>query len=175
MLDYEWDQDFKELIIKIKLDEQLKSKDIKLDLKEKSIKVFIREKLELEGEFLANLKIDNNLIYTIEDGILEITLDKQDGKFWDSLFVGSSKVDLTKVVEQRQAKFEDLDAEAQTMINKMMTQQNNRENSPGNNFQRTGNPQDDERIAEALQKMKEHAPINEVVPEDKENSDINAE
>lgn len=153
--DYTWDQNTSELLIKIPVDEDTRKDDISINCHERSISVYVRGNLVLEGDFLHLIKFENEtLIFAIDDGTLEISLDKQDKKYWDSLFKESEKVDIEELAERKQMPFEDLDQEAQQMINKMMVEQNKPKSQQPFNMS-------DPRIAEALSKLKEQKQLNE--------------
>ncbi|KRH94416.1 Nuclear distribution protein NUDC [Pseudoloma neurophilia] len=165
---YTWDQSVKELFINLPVDDNTKFKDVAIECHESTISVKIKGKLVLKGEFLHLIKFENDtLIFSIDDNNLEITLDKQDKKLWESLFIESEKVNLDKLAQEKQMPFEDLDSEAQQMINKMMYQQKKPQKP---DFDPT-----DPRIAEALEKLKEQQKLNEnpekivLHPEDEEN------
>lgn len=152
---FTWDQNTSELFIKIPVDEDIRKKDISIDLHERSIKVTVRDDLVVKGDFLHSIKFENEtLIFSIDDNVLEICLDKEDKKLWESIFKESEKVNIEELAERKQMPFEDLDQEAQQMINKMMTEQNKPKSQQPFDMS-------DPRIAEAFEKLKEQQQLNE--------------
>lgn len=149
--DYNWDQEINDLTIKIPIEEGTHKNDIDIQCTTLNIKVFIKKKEVLSGEFAYNIQFDNsNVVFVIENNQLEITLDKEEKKWWDSLFKDSSKIDVSDIAQKKQTSFEDLDDEAKSLVSKMMYQQNKPKNNPLGNL----NPETEELLKKIQEKEK---------------------
>ena len=95
-----------------------------VDIKNTSLKVKIKGQSEnlIEGTFHKRIIVDDS-IWTVEDGNLVVSLQKENKmEWWKCVLVGDPEINTQKVVPEN-SKLNDLDAETRQTVEKMMFDQ----------------------------------------------------
>lgn len=147
---YSWTQQLSELEIEIPFPTETKSKDIIVDIQKKSIKAGLKNAEPiLRGELFNEIKPDE-CSWTIDKGIVSITLFKINTMEWWPKVVNTEPEIDTKKINPESSKLSDLEGETRAMVEKMMYDQRQRE---------LGKPTSDEqRKQETLKKFMEQHP-----------------
>ena len=119
-----WTQTLSDLVVNIPLPSGTKSKMLNVDIKNTTLKVSIKGQSEplVNGEFFARVVVDDCL-WTIEDGDLVITLQKDNKmQWWKCVCKGDPEID-TQKVQPENSKLSDLDGETRQTVEKMMYDQ----------------------------------------------------
>ncbi|ELQ76303.1 Nuclear distribution protein NUDC [Trachipleistophora hominis] len=124
---FKWDQEYDEVQVMVPYSEDITKDDVKVELTRTTFKLCLKGVVVLSGELSNPIKSDSkDILFYIDDGQVVVTLEKESRKWWDSFFLGGEKVDINDVASKKQTKFEDLDPEAQSLVEKMMHQQKNK-------------------------------------------------
>jgi len=148
---YSFTQTLEELEIKIpfKVDFKVKSKDCKVDIKEKFLSVGLKgQDAAVKGELFNKILMDEAL-WHLEDNAVVITLEKFNKvEWWATIIKGDQEIS-TKKVQPENSKLGDLDGETRSMVEKMMFDQRQKA---------AGKPtSDDQKKADTMDKfMKQH-------------------
>jgi len=119
---YKWIQTLPEIDIQIKIAPGIKSKQLIVEFKNKTIKVGVKgQPLLIEGELYAKVKpADCAWTLDSETGKLGITLAKLNNMEWWSRIVTSEPEINTRKITPENSKLDDLDGETRGMVEKMM-------------------------------------------------------
>jgi hypothetical protein len=124
---YRWSQSLSELSVMFDIPLNIKSRDLIVDLKAKSVKVAIRGATPLlEGELHEGIDVGNST-WTIDEEkskkVLTLVLNKKNKmNWWKCVAVGEPEIDTSKV-EPENSKLSDLDSETRKTVEKMMFDQ----------------------------------------------------
>ena len=123
---YKWTQAAKDVTLYFPIAENVKSKNISVDLNPDKISVKTNGSVIFEGELFIIIKVENCTWY-IEKRELIVELDKKKfDEWWDVVIKGEPKIDLS-LVRPPNANISDLDQETRATINKMMFEQQEKE------------------------------------------------
>ena len=126
---YKWTQTLEECSVIIGIPSRLRAKDLNVDIKPTSISV--RSKTPLDGATDPAVFLGGNLseaivpdesTWTLEGGVVLLTLYKKVKTFWSSIISGDEKIDTSLVDSRRHMK--DYDEATQAQIRKIMFDQN---------------------------------------------------
>jgi hypothetical protein len=127
---YKWTQNAKDLSLYIPISENIKGKDIIVELNPTKILVGIRgSEPFFNGELFSVIKTDNCtwLINSDDKRELVVELDKKKfDEWWPCVMKGDPEIDLS-LVRPPNANMSDLDQETRATINKMMFEQQEKE------------------------------------------------
>ena len=122
---YTWTQTLSEVSVAVGLPPGTKSKMLDVDLRNTRLKVAIKGAggpVLVEGEFHKRVIVDDSL-WTVEDGELVITLQKDNKmEWWKCVLMGDPEIN-TQKVQPENSKLGDLDAETRQTVEKMMFDQ----------------------------------------------------
>jgi HSP20 family molecular chaperone IbpA len=105
---YTWTQTIDETSVLVAVPEGTKGKDLAVSLKTSSIAVEIKKAIEgddgprklLEGDLVEKIRTDEST-WSLESGVLVLTLEKLKKNWWDTVLVGDNKIDTTLVDSRR--------------------------------------------------------------------------
>jgi HSP20 family molecular chaperone IbpA len=105
---YTWTQTIDETSVLAAVPEGTKGKDLAVSLKTSSIAIAMKKALEgedeprtlLEGDLVEKIRTDEST-WSLESGVLVLTLDKLKKTWWDTVLVGDDKIDTTLVDSRR--------------------------------------------------------------------------
>lgn len=122
---YSFTQTLEELEVKIpfNVNFKVKSKDCKVDIKEKSLSVGLKgHEPVIKGELYAKILTDEAL-WHLEDNAVVLSLEKFNKvEWWGCIIKGDEEIS-TKKVQPENSKLGDLDGETRSMVEKMMYDQ----------------------------------------------------
>ena len=126
---YKWTQTLDECSVLIGIPETLKGKDLSVSITATSISIKSKKPLEgdetqrtfLEGNLVAKIRPEES-IWSLEGGVLVLTLDKLRKTFWETILEGDEKID-TSLVDSRRH-ISDYDEATQAQIRKIVLDQN---------------------------------------------------
>eukprot|EP01035_Chromulina_nebulosa_P019253 gene19253-25107_t len=121
---YVWTQTLSEVVMNIPLPNGVNKKTLSVDIKNSHLKVLIKGNQEplIDGDFHKRIVVDDSL-WTIEDGELIITLQKDNRmEWWKSVIIGDPEIN-TQKVQPENSHLSDLDAETRQTVEKMMFDQ----------------------------------------------------
>lgn len=123
---YSWTQSLKDFSLIIPIDEEVKSKQIKLDYTKFDFNLKIKGKDYLTGKKFPKEIRTPEFVWTIEvnemtdEKTLNITCEKMNQmEWWESMFEGDQKINLDKI-NAEQSNLSDLDGETRQTVEKMM-------------------------------------------------------
>lgn len=123
---YSWTQTLKDFTLIIPIDEEVKSKQIKLDYTKFDFNLKIKGKDYLIGKKFPKEIRTPEFVWTIEvnemtdEKTLNITCEKMNQmEWWESMFEGDQKINLDKI-NAEQSNLSDLDGETRQTVEKMM-------------------------------------------------------
>lgn len=149
---YTWTQTIDETSVLVPVPERIKGKDISVSIKQSAVSVRMKKASEredsprtlLEGELVEKIRTDEST-WSLEGGVLILTLDKLKKTWWETVLVGDDKIDTTLVDSRR--RIDEYDGATQAAIRKIMFDQRQ---------ERLGLPTSDERREGALPKGVEY-------------------
>uniref|UniRef100_A0A7R9U371 CS domain-containing protein n=2 Tax=Pinguiococcus pyrenoidosus TaxID=172671 RepID=A0A7R9U371_9STRA len=119
---YVWSQTLGEATMHVPLPEGMRARDIRVEILPSGLTV--RKKADddviLAGQWPRRIQGDES-VWTVDNGILTISLDKADRAWWSSALVGDVEIDTTQV--DSRTKIDDYDDETQGVIRKIMFDQ----------------------------------------------------
>lgn len=122
---YSFTQTLEELEVKIPFNVsfKVKSRDCKVDIKEKSLSVGLKgHDPVVKGELYSKILTDEAL-WHLEDNAVVLTLEKFNKvEWWGTIIKGDDEIS-TKKVQPENSKLADLDGETRSMVEKMMYDQ----------------------------------------------------
>jgi hypothetical protein len=126
---YKWTQTIDECTVLIGIPEGLKGKDMAVSISTNSISVKSKKPLPgeetshtfVEGELVEKIRADEST-WSLEGGVLVLTLDKLKKTFWATVIDGDEKID-TDLIDSRRH-ISEYDGSTQAQIRKIMFDQN---------------------------------------------------
>jgi len=121
---YSWSQSLSEVTQNIFLPPGTKSKMLDVDIRNTSLKIKIKGQSDIlvEGTFHKRIIVDDS-IWTVEDGNLVLSLQKENKmEWWKCVLVGDAEIN-TQKVQPENSKLNDLDSETRQTVEKMMYDQ----------------------------------------------------
>jgi hypothetical protein len=118
---YYWSQSISEVTIEVEAEKGIKSKEIKVDITATRLKVSMKQKVLLDGKLHEKVNTEDS-VWTLDDGKINITLEKQRQTWWKCVLEGDEEIDTTKVESTR--RIDEYDGETQGAIRKIMFDQN---------------------------------------------------
>lgn len=123
---YTWTQTLKDFSLIIPLEDDVKSKQIKIDFTKFEFNLKIKGKEYLMGKKFPKEIKTAEFVWTIEvneyteEKTLNITCEKMNQmEWWESMFEGDQKINLDKI-NAEQSNLSDLDGETRQTVEKMM-------------------------------------------------------
>ncbi|RKF73029.1 Nuclear movement protein nudC [Golovinomyces cichoracearum] len=127
-LPYKWNQTIGDLDITLNVPGNLKSRDMHVEIKKKSLCIGIKgQEAILSGDLPHEIRVDEST-WTLTDApsgmkVLEAHLDKLNKmQWWEHVVTTAPKIDVTKITPEN-SKLSDLDGETRSMVEKMMFDQ----------------------------------------------------
>ncbi|RKF83706.1 Nuclear movement protein nudC [Golovinomyces cichoracearum] len=127
-LPYKWNQTIGDLDITLNVPGNLKSRDMRVEIKKKSLCIGIKgQEAILSGDLPHEIRVDEST-WTLTDApsgmkVLEVHLDKLNKmQWWEHVVTTAPKIDVTKITPEN-SKLSDLDGETRSMVEKMMFDQ----------------------------------------------------
>ena len=125
---YKWTQTIDETSVLVAVPKGTKGKDLLVSLKPSSITVRMKKAVEgedkprtlLEGDLVEKIRIDEST-WSLEGGVLLLTLDKLKKTWWDTVLIGDEKIDTTLVDSRR--RIDEYDESTQGAIRKILFDQ----------------------------------------------------
>lgn len=121
---YTWTQTLSEVSVILPLPPGTKTKTLEVDIRNTRFRVAIKGQAGplVEGEFHKRVIVDDSL-WTLEDGDLVVTLQKDNKmEWWKCVLVGDPEIN-TQKVQPENSKLADLDSETRQTVEKMMFDQ----------------------------------------------------
>jgi hypothetical protein len=97
-----------------------KGKDLSVSLKLKAVEGEDKPRTLLEGDLAENIRIDEST-WSLEGGVLLLTLDKLKKTWWDTVLIGDEKIDTTLVDSRR--RIDEYDESTQGALRKILFDQ----------------------------------------------------
>jgi HSP20 family molecular chaperone IbpA len=125
---YIWTQTIDETSVLVAVPVGSKGKDLSVSLKPSSITVRMKKAVEgedeprtlLEGDLAENIRIDEST-WSLEGGVLLLTLDKLKKTWWDTVLIGDEKIDTTLFDSRR--RIDEYDESTQGALRKILFDQ----------------------------------------------------
>ena len=124
--DLSWTQTLQEVVITIKTEKGISTKEIKINLGVNSLKSIVKGIELLNGEYFDKV-VPDGCTWTLsrhgEYCTIDIVLEKMNKQqWWKSVCKGMDEIDTTKL-EPENSKLSDLEGDTRTMVEKMMYDQ----------------------------------------------------
>jgi len=125
---YTWTQTIDETSVLVSVPEGTKGKDLSVSIKSSAVSVRTKKPLKgedsprtlLEGDLVDKIRTDEST-WSLEGGVLVLTLDKLKKTWWETVLVGDNKIDTTLVDSRR--RIDEYDGATQAAIRKIMFDQ----------------------------------------------------
>lgn len=121
---YTWTQTLSEVSVVLPLPPGTKTKMLEVDIRNTRFRVAVKGQATplVEGEFHKRVIVDDSL-WTLEDGDLVVTLQKDNKmEWWKCVLAGDPEIN-TQKVQPENSKLSDLDSETRQTVEKMMFDQ----------------------------------------------------
>jgi len=120
---YLWSQTLSELTVEIELpDRKLRANQLNVELKSAKLHIRVKDGDDiLKGEFDERIKVEESM-WTLSDGKLVLTLEKDRHTWWKCLLLGDPEIDTSKVESTK--KVHEYDGETQGVLRKIVFDQN---------------------------------------------------
>lgn len=126
--DYTWTQTLDETSVLVAVPEGTKGKDLDVSIKPSSVSVRMKRGVNgqdcpptlIEGDLVEKIRTDEST-WSLEGGVLVLTLDKLKKTWWETVLVGDDKIDTTLVDSRR--RIDEYDGSTQAAIRKIMFDQ----------------------------------------------------
>ena len=126
---YKWTQTLEETTVVIGIPQTLRGKDFDVSISPSKISIKAKRPLPdgdhpitfVDGQFVEKIRADEST-WTVEGGVMIVTLDKLQKKFWSNVLVGDEQID-TELVDSRRH-ISDYDEATQGQIRKIIFDQN---------------------------------------------------
>ena len=124
---YSWTQQLSELEIEVPFPEGTKSRDLDINIEKKTIRVGLKNSEPILAGELYNEVKPAECSWTIDKGLVAITLFKINTmEWWPKVVTTEPEID-TKKINPESSKLSDLEGETRAMVEKMMYDQRQRE------------------------------------------------
>jgi len=120
---YVWVQTLDTVTVDVPVMDGLKSRDVECDIRPDKVKLTVKGKTVLEGDWHARVKSDD-CWWSIQDGrVVQMTVEKFDKMtWWSTVIKGDAQIN-TKKIQPENSKLSDLDGETRSTVEKMMFDQ----------------------------------------------------
>ncbi|KAH0474775.1 MAG: hypothetical protein KVP17_001480 [Porospora cf. gigantea B] len=119
---YRWTQTLDVVEVVIDLPDRCVGRDIKVDFQKRHLSVQIRGDVFLTGQLHYPIDVGDSL-WTKEDRILSLTLEKTQQQWWSCVLEGDAAIDTQACIPETTS-LSDLDGETRKVVEKMMFDQN---------------------------------------------------
>jgi len=122
---YSFTQTLEEIEIRIPLvaDFKVKSKDVVVDIQDKSLRVGLKGSVPVINGPLYKAILTDEALWTLDSNVVVVTLEKFNKmEWWGTIMAGDPEIS-TKKVQPENSKLGDLDGETRSMVEKMMYDQ----------------------------------------------------
>ena len=124
---YTWTQTIDEATVLVAVPEETKGKDLSVSIKPSTISVRVKTtegesstRTLLEGDLVEKIRTDEST-WSLEGGVLVLTLDKLKKTWWETVLVGDDKIDTTLVDSRR--RIDEYDSSTQAAIRNILFDQ----------------------------------------------------
>ncbi|CAD8092907.1 unnamed protein product [Paramecium primaurelia] len=117
---YSWSQSGNDVVVTMKVPEGSNKKNIKVIITANTLTVKVKDQVVVDGKLYDKVKSDES-VWSIEENLLTITLEKGQENIWKTVIQGDQEIDATKVENTKP--LEDFDSETQGAIRKIMYDQ----------------------------------------------------
>lgn len=121
---YNFSQNLAAVDVYVPVQQGIKSRDLDIKIGASSLKVAVKGQGPIiEGKLHEKVKVDNSTWTFIDNRMVHVYLEKQDGmKWWSCVIQGEKEIDTKKVVPEN-SKLSDLDGDVRQTVEKMMYDQ----------------------------------------------------
>ena len=124
---YSWTQTAYDLTIIVSLNDDVSKDEIKVNVTNQEVNIYIKEEKYLENDILSFDVIVEKTFWYKDDKKLIIELEKaKKHEWWRSVFIDDEEIDTSKVVPPTES-INDLDSETRATIDKMLYDQRKKE------------------------------------------------
>ena len=124
---YSWTQTAYDLTIIVSLNDDVNKDEIKVNVTNQEVNIYIKEEKYLENDILSFDVIVEKTFWYKDDKKLIIELEKaKKHEWWRSVFIDDEEIDTSKVVPPTES-INDLDSETRATIDKMLYDQRKKE------------------------------------------------